>query len=582
MKYPLETIRHSASHVMAAAVKNLYPNTKLGIGPIIEGGYYYDFDSSHIFTKAEFKKIESEMWKIKKNKITFTKTLKQIDEAVKYSKKLSEPYKEEIIKDLKTQGEKKVSFYKTGSFVDLCKGPHVKDSSEIGEFKLLSVAGAYWRGSEKNKMLQRIYGTSWNTRKELENYLEKRDHAKELDHRKFGKDLDLFMISAEVGQGLPIWLPAGATIRRELEDFVVNLERKYGYEHVYSPHIGHLDLYKTSGHWQHYKELMYPPIVIEKEQYLLRAMNCPHHIIIFKNKPKSYKDLPVRIAEQGTVYRYEKSGELTGLSRVRIFTINDAHIFCTREQISSEVHKVLRLTKYLYKAVGFSGYSVELALRDPKDKKKYVPGDTMWEDVEKSLTQAIDKSGEKYDTKIGEAAFYGPKIDIQAKDALGREFTVSTIQLDAYLPKRFKLEYSDSKGMKQVPFLIHRALIGSFERFVAFLVEHHAGKLPVWLSPTQIKVLPIAQRHNEYAESLVESLANSSLRSKANLENKTLSLKIREAELEKVPFILVVGDKERVKKTVSVRTRGSKNQETLRLDIFTKNILAEIDKEKNG
>jgi len=581
MKYPIETLRHSTAHIMAAAVKNLYPNTKLGIGPIIEGGYYYDFDSTRRFTESDFKVIESEMWKIKKSKTSFIKIQKNIDDAARYSKKLSEPYKEEIIKDLKTKGEKKVSFYKTGDFVDLCKGPHVKNSTEIGEFKLLSVAGAYWKGSEKNKMLQRIYGTAWETRKELEDYLEKRDQAKEQDHRKFGKDLDLFMISEEVGQGLPIWLPAGAIIRRELEDFVVNLERKYGYEHVYSPHIGRLDLYKTSGHWQHYKELMYPPITIEDEQYLLRAMNCPHHIIIFKNKPKSYKDLPVRIAEQGTVYRYEKSGELTGLSRVRVFTINDAHIFCTKEQIISEVHNILQLTKALYKAAGFSGYSLELALRDPKDKRKYVHGDVMWEEVEKSLKIAIDRSGEKYETKIGEAAFYGPKIDIQAQDALGREFTISTIQLDAYLPKRFKLEYTDSKGEKQAPFLIHRALIGSFERFFAFLIEHHAGKFPIWLSPTQIKVLPIAQRHNEYAKSLVESLTSSTLRAKADLENKTLQAKIREAELEKVPYILVVGDKERVKKTVSVRARNSKNQEVVTLDTFTKKILSEISKEKN-
>lgn len=582
MKPDLDTIRHSTAHVMAAAVKSLYPKTKLGIGPTIESGFYYDFDSLHRFSEADFSKIESEMYKIKNKKVPFEKIEKKIDEAAKDAIKIGEPYKQELIKDLKKQGETKVSFYKTGGFIDLCRGPHVRNSSEIGEFKLLSVAGAYWRGSEKNKMLQRIYGTVWPKKSELENYLNRLEQAKERDHRKIGKEQRLFMISEEVGQGLPIWLPAGAVIRRELENFVVELERKSGYEHVYSPHIGLLNLYKKSGHWQHYKSLMYAPILIEDEQYLLRAMNCPHHIVIYKNEPKSYRDLPIRLAEEGTVYRYEKSGELTGLSRVRVFTINDAHIFCTKEQISSEVGNVLRLAKHLYKAVGFTGYKLELALRDPKDKQKYVPGDATWKDVEKSLREAVDKSGEKYDVKIGEAAFYGPKIDVQAQDALGRELTISTVQLDAYLPGRFDLEYTDTKGKKQKPYIIHRALIGSFERFFAFLIEHHGGKFPLWLSPIQAIILPIAERHAEYAKEILAILVESGVRAKANIDNETLQAKIRQAQLQKIPYMLVVGDKERVNKTVSIRSRDSQSLAITKLDKFIEKVSAEVEKEKNA
>ena len=582
MKYDIDTIRHSTAHVMAAAVKNLYPKTKLGIGPTIEDGFYYDFDLSHRFSEVDFSKIESEMYKIKSEKTPFEKIEKNIDQAAVLVKKLSEPYKQELIKDLKKQGETKVSFYKTGDFVDLCRGPHVSNSAEIGEFKLLSVAGAYWRGSEKNKMLQRIYGTVWLKRSELENYLNRLEQAKERDHRKISKEQRLFMISDEVGQGLPIWLPAGAVIRRELENFVVALERKYGYQHVYTPHIGHLNLYKTSGHWQHYKDLMYSPISIEGEQYLLRAMNCPHHIVIYKNEPKSYRDLPLRLAEEGTVYRYEKSGELTGLSRVRVFTINDAHIFTTREQISSEVGDILKLAKHLYKAVGFSGFKIELALRDPKDKVKYVSGDKMWKDVEKALKEALDKSGEKYDIKIGEAAFYGPKIDLQAQDALGREFTISTIQLDSYLPDRFKLEYTDTKGKKQKPFLIHRALIGSFERFFAFLIEHHAGKFPLWLSPIQAVILPIADRHADYANEILTKLEDHGVRAKAEIENETLQAKIRQAQLQKIPYMLVVGDREKVKRNVSIRSRDNSKPEVMKLDQFIEKVTTEVEKEKNG
>ena len=581
MKNPLDTIRHSTAHVMANAVKNLFPKTKLGIGPTIEDGFYYDFDSTHRFSEEDFKKIEGEMFRIKSKKIPFKRLEKPMSEALNLAKKIDEPYKEEIIRDLKNQGERKVSFYETGDFADLCRGPHVKNSSEIGEFKLLSVAGAYWKGSEKNKMLQRIYGTAWPTNGELEKYLVRAEQAKERDHRKIGKEHNLFMISEEVGQGLPIWLPNGAAIRRELENFVVELEQKYGYEHVYTPHIGLLDLYKTSGHWQHYKNLMYSPVLVESKKYLLRAMNCPHHIVIYKNEPKSYRDLPVRIAEEGTVYRYEKSGELAGLSRVRVFTINDAHIFCTREQIASEVHSVLNLAKTLYRAVGFAGYRLELALRDSEDKEKYVAGEDMWKDVEKSLRDALEKSGEKYDIRIGEAAFYGPKIDIQAQDVLGREFTISTIQLDAYLPKRFNLVFVDSKGKKIQPFIIHQALIGSFERFFAFLTEHHAGKFPIWLSPVQTTVLPIAERHNDYAKSISDALTRKKIRAKVNLNNDTLQAKIRDAELRNIPYILVVGDKEKVQKLITVRQRDKKDLETVDLDSFIKKLTETISKEKN-
>jgi len=409
MKQDISTIRHSTAHVMAASVKKLFPETKLGIGPVVESGFYYDFDSPHRFSEADFQKIEGEMLKIKKQKIPFEKIEKKIDEAIKLSKDAAEPYKNELISDLKTQGETKVSFYKTGDFIDLCRGPHVNNSSEIGEFKLLSVAGAYWKGSEKNKMLQRIYATDWQTKDELEKYLKMLERAKESDHRKIGKDLELFLISEEVGQGLPLWLPKGTTVRRQLENFVLDLEIKADYEHVSTPHLGKLDLYKTSGHWQHYKDLMYSPISIEDEKYLLRAMNCPHHIVIYKSKPRSYKDLPLRIAEEGTVYRFEKSGELTGLSRVRAFTINDAHIFCTQDQITSEIKNVLELIKKLYKAVGFSQYRVVLALRDPKDKEKYVAGDKMWQTSEEALEESLKKINESYEKVVGEAAFTAQK-----------------------------------------------------------------------------------------------------------------------------------------------------------------------------
>ena len=582
MKYELDTIRHSTAHIMASAIKKLYPKTKLGIGPTIMDGFYYDFDSSHRFSESDFEKIESEMYKIKSQSIPFERIEKEINQAIKYADEIDEPYKKILIKKLKSQGEKKVSFYKTGEFIDLCKGPHVANSSKIKEFKLLSVAGAYWQGSEKNKMLQRIYGTSWESKGLLAMYLEKKKQMIERDHRKIGKELGLFMISSEVGRGLPIWLPKGAKIRREIENFVVDMERKSGYEHVYSPHIGRLDLYKTSGHWQHYKDLMYPPIEIEGEKYLLRAMNCPHHIVIYKNTPTSYKKLPVRIAEEGTVYRYEKSGELAGLSRVRAFTINDAHIFCTREQISAEVQDILKLAKKLYKAVGFTQYKLELSLRNPKDKEKYVAGDSLWDDVEKSLKLALDKTGEKYEVKIGEAAFYGPKIDIQAQDSLGRELTISTIQLDAYLPKRFKLNYTDHKGQKQTPFLIHRALVGSFERFFAFLIEHHNGQFPLWLAPTQAIVLPIAQRHNEYSTKIVSEMKASSVRAELNDTNETLQAKVRDAQLKKIPYIIVIGDREKVKKEISVRTLNDRALKNMDVKTFIDTVSEEVIQEKNG
>jgi len=580
MKYDLDTIRHSTAHVMASAVKNLYPRTKIGIGPTIEDGFYYDFDSNHRFSKSDFNKIIKEMSSIKRSKVPFERVEKSIDKAVKYVKEIGEPYKEMIIQDLKESGETKVSFYKTGSFVDLCRGPHVSNSSQIGEFEILSVAGAYWKGSEKNKMLQRIYATAWETRADLEDYLIKREQAKERDHRKIGKELDLFMISEEVGLGLPLWLPKGAAIRRELENFVVDLEKKYGFDHVYSPILGNLNLYKTSGHWQHYRNLMYSPVSIEEEQYLLRPMICPHHIVIYKHKPKSYRDLPVRIAEEGIVYRFEKSGELSGLSRVRSFTINDAHIFCTKDQIVSEVKNILGLINKLYKATGLKEYTLDLALKD-NDKEKYVKGEKMWSEVEEALKEALDKSGEKYSIKKGEAAFYGPKIDVQAKDALGREFTLSTIQLDAYLPKKFNLEYTDSNGKKQTPFLIHRALIGSFERFFAFLIEHHAGKFPVWLSPIQTKILPIADRHNVYAQSVEKILKEHNIRVEVDSRNETLQSKIRDAQLEKVPYMLVVGDKEKINKKVSVRERDKKELEVLEVEDFSTKFLKKIHSERN-
>ncbi|MDP9352098.1 MAG: threonine--tRNA ligase, partial [Chloroflexota bacterium] len=492
---PLDTMRHSAAHLMAAAVLELFPDAKFGYGPPIGNGFYYDFELSRSLTPEDFPEIEARMQRLVESDQPFVRA--EVSRAEALGEFEYQPYKVETINDL--PGEATISTYTVGHFTDLCRGPHVQSSGQVGPFKLLSVAAAYWRGDEKRPQLQRLYATAFSTQAELDDHLWRMEEAKKRDHRKIGKDLDLFMVSEQVGGGLVIWLPKGATIRRELENFIVRAEERAGYKHLYSPHIGKKELYETSGHWQHYRDSMYSPIQIDEEEYILRPMNCPHHIIAYKNGLHSYRELPLRLAELGTVYRYEKSGELTGMSRVRGFTINDAHIFCRPDQLREEFVRVVELISELYSAVGFRDYVYRVSLRDPADTEKYVGGDEMWATAENAIRNALDSIGAEYIEAVGEAAFYGPKLDIMVRDVLGREFAASTNQVDLYLPERFDLEYVDADGSRQRPAMIHRAPIGSLERFFAFLTEQHAGAFPVWLSPVQAVVIPIADRHAEYA-----------------------------------------------------------------------------------
>ncbi len=552
----LSTMRHSAAHVMAAAVLQMFPDAKFGIGPAIENGFYYDFELPRPITPEDFPEIEERMRRLVEEDHPFIREEISRQQAKEMFR--DQPYKLEIIDDLPEDAV--ISIYKMAHFTDLCRGPHVESTGKIGPFKLLSVASAYWRGDEKRPQLQRIYGTAFPTQEELDDYLWRLEEAKRRDHRKIGKDLELFMISDEVGPGLVLWLPKGSIIRRELENFIVKAETRGGYQHVYTPHIAKLDLYKISGHWQHYRDSMFPPMVLEDgEEYELRPMNCPHHIMIYKHSLRSYRDLPLRIAELGTVYRYEKSGELTGMSRVRGFTINDAHIFCRPEQLKDEFIKVIQLMHEVYRAVGFHDYVYRLSLRDPSDKEKYVEGDEMWNNAENAIRQALDELGADYVEAEGEAAFYGPKLDVMVRDVLGREFAASTNQLDFYLPERFDLEYIDADGERRRPVMIHRAPIGSMERFFAFLTEQHAGAFPVWLSPVQVVVIPIADRHIPYAEEVASAFSRHNVRVNVDARNERMNAKIRDAQMHKIPYMLIVGDKEAQAGTVAVRKRSGED-----------------------
>ena len=552
----LSTMRHSAAHVMAAAVLQMFPDAKFGIGPAIENGFYYDFELPRPITPEDFPEIEERMRRLIEEDHPFIREEISRQQAKEMFR--DQPYKLEIIDDLPEDAV--ISIYKMAHFTDLCRGPHVESTGKIGPFKLLSVASAYWRGDEKRPQLQRIYGTAFPTQEELDDYLWRLEEAKRRDHRKIGKDLELFMISDEVGPGLVLWLPNGSIIRRELENFIVKAEAREGYQHVYTPHIAKLGLYKTSGHWQHYRDAMFPPMVLEDgEEYELRPMTCPHHIMIYKHSLRSYRDLPLRIAELGTVYRYEKSGELTGMSRVRGFTINDAHIFCRPDQLKEEFIRVIQLMHEVYRAVGFHDYVYRLSLRDPSDKEKYVEGDEMWNNAENAIRQALDELGAEYVEAEGEAAFYGPKLDVMVRDVLGREFAASTNQLDFYLPERFDLEYIDADGERRRPVMIHRAPIGSMERFFAFLTEQHAGAFPVWLSPVQVVVIPIADRHIPYAEEVASAFSRHNVRVNVDARNERMNAKIRDAQMQKIPYMLIVGDREAQAGTVAVRKRSGED-----------------------
>jgi threonyl-tRNA synthetase len=578
-KDKLENLRHSASHLLAAAVLKLWPKTKHAIGPAIEDGFYYDFDFGETkITQDDLENIEKEMHKIVKSWDGFEKIEVSAKEAKEKFK--DNPYKKELIEELDKEG-KKITLYKSGDFIDLCGGGHTQDPSKnLKYFKLLSIAGAYWRGSEKNTMLTRIYGTAFFKKDNLDKYLENRKMAEEINHRKLGKELELFAIFEEIGQGLPVWLPRGYKIRRILENYMIELEEKYGYKHILTPHISKSELFEISGHLNFYKDSMYAPMEIDEKEYYLKPMNCPAAMMVYNNKPRSYKDLPIKLGELGTVYRYEKSGELHGLQRVRGFTQNDAHIFCTPEQLESQIKEVLEMMEVFFKAVGFDKYKYRLSLSDPDDKekaKKYAGSKKDWEYAENTLKKVLDETNKDYDVAKGEAVFYGPKIDVQAVNVFGKEDSISTVQLDFNLPERFSVTYVDKKGEEKAPFVIHRALIGSFERFFAFFIEHHRGAFPVWLSPTQVKILPLTERNVDYASILKEQLEDHSIRVEIDEKDETLQSKIRNAQLEKVPYMIIVGDKEEQNKTISLRLRTEEDLGVMKLEDFVKRISKNVE-----
>lgn len=552
----LEVYRHSTAHLMAQAMKRIYGNqaVKLGIGPVIEDGFYYDIDMEHSLNPEDLAKIEKEMEKIVQENLPIRRRVVSREEALGIYTELQDHLKLELIRDLPEDSV--ITIYDQGEFFDLCRGPHLPSTGRIKAFKLLSVAGAYWRGDSKNKMLQRIYGTAFAKKSELEQHLHFLEEAKKRDHRKLGKELKIFGFSREVGQGLPLWLPNGAKLRRTLERYIVDLEERLGYQHVYTPVLANVELYKTSGHWDHYQEDMFPKMVMDNEELVLRPMNCPHHMMVFKSEMRSYRDLPIRIAELGTMHRYEMSGALTGLHRVRAMTLNDAHIFCRPDQIKEEFARVVNLIRKVYEDFGIKDYRFRLSYRDPQDTEKYFQNDEMWEMSQRMLREVVEELELPFFEAEGEAAFYGPKLDVQIRTALGKEETLSTAQLDFLLPERFELEYVGDDGQKHRPVVIHRGIISTMERMTAFLLENFAGALPLWLAPVQAKVLPVSMAFDDYAKRVEERLKEAGIRVEADLRNEKLGYKIREGQLEKVPYMFIVGENEQNAGSVSVRKRG--------------------------
>jgi threonyl-tRNA synthetase len=569
----IEKIRHSLAHILAYAVQELYPGTKFGIGPAIENGFYYDFDLPNKISQEDLPKIEEKMKELIKEGIRFKKKIVSKEEAEKIFK--DQPYKLELIKEI--EGEN-VSIYESGNFVDLCAGPHVKSTKEIDPrvFKLVKIAGAYWKGDEKNQMLTRIYGIAFETKEELENYLRIQEEVEKRDHRVLGQKLELFLFDEEVGAGLPIWMPKGAILRKIIQDFLFEELKKEGYQWLVTPHIGNLNLWKTSGHWELYRENMYSPIKIDEEEYLLKPMNCPFHVKVYKSKIRSYKDLPIKYAEFGTVYRYERSGTLHGLTRVRGFTQDDAHIWCTLEQLAKEVEKLVRQALRILKMFGFKEYNIYLATRP----EKFAGTEKMWKKAMNVLKYVLKKQKLKYQIDPGGGVFYGPKIDIKIKDCLGREWQCTTIQVDFNLPERFDLTYIDKRGKKRRPIMIHRALLGSIERFIGVLLENTGGALPLWLSPEQIWIIPVGKRHEKYAKEIINEFANCELRIKLKNENETVSKKIREGEIQKIPYMLVVGDKEEKSGSVRVRERQKGDIGEMKIERFLEKVKMEIEKRK--
>jgi threonyl-tRNA synthetase len=560
----LQVYRHSTAHLLAAAVLELYPETQLGIGPPTESGFYYDFDRAAKFIPEDLEKIEARMREIATRNLPFDRKLTAKQEGL--AKYKGDWMKHELIEE--RAGDIFTEYTLGPQFIDFCRGPHVPSTEKLKAFKLLSIAGAYWKGSEKNPQLQRIYGTAFFTKKELDDYLNRLEEAKKRDHRRVGKELELFTVSELVGAGLPLWLPKGATVRRVLEEYILERERATGYQHVYTPDLAKVELYQKSGHWEHYHEDMFPPMDLETEQMVLRPMNCPHHILIYKAKMRSYRDLPVRIAELGTMYRYERSGVLSGLSRVRSMTLNDAHIFCTPDQIKAEFTAVMQLVEAAYRDLGITQYSYRLSLGDPANTEKYVANPEMWTLAERVLREAMDSLGLPYKEAPGEAAFYGPKLDIQLADVMGHEETYSTIQIDFHLPERFDLSYIAADGQAHRPVMIHRAIVSTMERMISYLIELYGGAFPVWLAPVQAIVLPISDRQNDYARQIEQKLIAAGIRAEVDGRSDKINFKIREAQLQKIPYMLVVGDREAQAGQVAVRNRKQGDQGAVGVDEF--------------
>jgi threonyl-tRNA synthetase len=599
MKYPIETIRHTLAHVMASTVQQMFPDTKFGIGPVIENGFYYDFDSTHKFTEEDFAEIEKKMQQIIKDKIAVEHIYKPADEAIDENKASGQTYKVELLEEIKKgdriaitdvdieqQKDGNLSFYKIGDFIDLCKGPHVENTSDLPKdgFKLTHVAGAYWRGKETNPMMQRIYVTAFNTKKELDEHLALIEEAKKRDHRIIGQNLNLFVFSELVGKGLPLLTEKGSVIRRELERYIVDKELSRGYKHVYTPEIAKVDLYRKSGHYPYYKDSMYPVMKVDEEELILRPMTCPHHFQLYASKPRSYRDLPIRYAELAKQFRYEKSGELTGLMRVRLFCLADAHIICRPDQASDEVNSVLNLIEEVAGTIGLKkgeNYQYRLSLGDRSDdNKKYFKDDEAWDKAENVLRKVLtDRKAPFYEGK-GEAAFYGPKIDIQMKNFIGKEDTAFTVQYDFVMPKRFELTYIDNDGKEKEAVVIHRSALGAFERVMAFLIERYAGALPLWLSPVQASIIPISDKQQDFAKKVYDDMIKSGIRVELNDANETLGKRIREDEMQKIPYLLVIGDKEVTANAVAIRQRGKGDIGQVPVDIFITQLQEEIKEKK--
>ena len=571
---PIQRMRHSAAHVMAEAVQEIFPDAKFAIGPAIEDGYYYDFDLPRPLTPEDLPDIEQRMAKIIAGNHPFLRDRWAREKALEYFKTRGQVYKVELIENL-TDAE--VGIYQQSAFLDLCRGPHVDNTSQVGPFKLMKIAGAYWRGDEKRPMLQRIYGTAWFSQEDLDQYLWRLEEAAKRDHRKLGRELKLFVMSENLPGGVPMFLPNGEMLRHQMESYVRETQERYGYQHVWTSHLGRVRLYKTSKHWFNYRENMFPVMMGDQEQseddaYILKPMNCPHHITLFKTQAHSYRELPVRYAEFATLYRYEKAGTLTGLARVRSLTQDDAHVFLRPDQIQEEFNRAIDLTLEVFKTYGLTDYWISLSLRDPNKKEEYAGSDEIWDRAENALRDAVENKGIKYTEMVGEAAFYGPKTDFMVKDALGRDWQCATVQLDFIQPENFELEYIAEDGQAHRPVIIHRAVTGSTERFMAMLIEHFAGAFPVWLAPVQAVVIPISDRHNEYASKVLADLKAAGIRAEVDTRSERMNAKVRDAQMQKIPYMLVVGDKEAAANAVAVRLRTNENQGAKPLSEFIEHV----------